>query len=115
MVNEGANPHRRPWGEETSERASDRREQPLDLAGEEEDRDSPISIPSARSICEPHETSRRWGQEESPSGAKCMQRETLTMRVVGSLELRSQADHTQTVCIPSSDVAFAGRNTQPVM
>ncbi len=48
-----------PRGEETAERASDPRELALDLVGEEEERDSPVSIPSTRSICDPHECSRR--------------------------------------------------------
>ncbi len=43
-----------PRGEET---ASDLREQATNLAGEEEDSDSPVSIPSAKSSCEPHECS----------------------------------------------------------
>ncbi len=71
----------------------------MDLAGEDrgpdredrdEDRDLPVSIPSARSNCEPHECSRRSTSaeegpgtarnagegsllEENPLGAKCTQ------------------------------------------
>ncbi len=45
-------------GGRTAARASDPWERPLDLAGEEGDTDSPVSIPSTRSTCEPHECSR---------------------------------------------------------
>ncbi len=69
------------------------RERAVDLAGEEEDRDLPISIPSISSSCESHECS-------SLKSRLCV--------------LRSQADHAQTVCIPARDAAWAGRNTQSI-
>ncbi len=52
-------------------------------------------------------------------GAKHTQWKPLTMRAVDPLEsrlcvLRSQADHAQTVCIPTCNVAWAGRHTQSI-
>ncbi len=45
-------------GKKTAEWASDPREWAMDLAGEDRDRDPPVSIPSAKSNYEPHEC---WG------------------------------------------------------
>ncbi len=46
-----------PRGEETAVQASEPWQGALDLVGEEEERDRPISIPSTRSICNPHDHS----------------------------------------------------------
>ncbi|MCJ8729774.1 hypothetical protein PDJAM_G00110860 [Pangasius djambal] len=105
-----------PWGEETAERASESREGRKDVEGEEGERDKPVSIPSPKSICEPHERSCRFclGRsgagtarhasegsllKESLPGAENTQRHALAMRAAGSLEsrlsvLRSQTNNT---------------------
>ncbi len=53
------------WGEETAERASEPRERAVDLAGEDRDRGLPVSNPSAKSNCEPHECSHRSASAEA--------------------------------------------------
>ncbi len=58
--------------------------------------------------------------EESSPGVKRTQWKPLTMRAAGPLKsrlcvLHPQADHAQTVCIPTRDKAWAGRNTLSVL
>ncbi len=47
------------WGEETAGRASDPWEGAVDLAGEDRDKDEPVSEPSSKSTCDPHDNSHR--------------------------------------------------------
>ncbi len=120
------------WGEETAEQASETREWAVHLAGEDRDRGLPVSNPSAKSNCEPHECSHRsasaeagpapWGALAKTPSLKRVLRERsvywkpLTMQAAGFLKsrlrvLRPQADHTQTVYIPACDEARAGSHT----
>ncbi len=110
------------WGEETAERASDPRERVLDLMGKVGARPSlfpppdPSAIPMSAATAPPrrkrgrHREERWWKlpPQREPSESKHTQWQTLTKRAVRSLEswlcvLCSQADHTRTVCIPSSE------------
>ncbi len=90
-------------GEKNMGRASDPRERALDLVGKEEDRGSPVSIPPTWSICDSHKRSRAPPRREGEPAPRelCV--------------LCSQADNTQTVCIPTRNVARAEKNTQPEM
>ncbi len=85
----------------------------------------PSAIPSSAATAPPrrkrdrHREERRWRllPQRKPPRARIRSDKCLTKRAVSSLEswLCSQADNTQTVCIPSRDSSFAGRRTQPVM
>ncbi len=100
-------PEPAPRGEETAERASDPRERAEDLAGEEGDRDSLVSIPFTRSNCLPPRENReeRWRRlppQREPSGSEAYAGEAA--HNAGSqppreqtLHASLQADHAQTV------------------
>ncbi len=103
------------------------RSQALDLMGTEEDRGSPVFIPSICSICDSHEHSHRSTLAKAGSapretlvktqssksfpGMKCTQWKPLPMRAVGPLEsqpcmLHSQSDHAQLCVSRSFDVVW---------
>ncbi len=125
-------------GEGTAGRASEPRERALDLMGKEEDKDSPVFVPTTWSICDSNESSQRsalfsakragtvknageGSYSKNASESEHAVSLFIFTRAVSSLEswnrlLCSQADNTQTVCISSREsFSFAGRNTQPVM
>ncbi len=127
------------WGEEPRGRASDLRELALDLKGKEEDRGSPVFIPSIWSICDSHEHSHLstlaevgqvpWGTlVKTPSSKRVpppWERSIRSgshskMRAVGPLEsdsasLQQAAIRPRTNCVcPARDIAWAGRNTQSI-
>ncbi len=117
------------WQEKTADQASNPRELAVDLAGEEEDRDPPVSIPSARSTNAAAALPRRkqgqhreepWWRlppRREPSGSEVYAVVTAHNADSQPLEsrlcvLHSQAEHAQTVCIPAHDITWVGRNTQ---
>ncbi len=99
--------------------------------GKEEDRGSPVFIPSTWYICDSYErsgagtvrnageSSRRalWEQAYAVTNAhKAGSQRSFFFRDLTLHALLSSRPHIVcTVCIPSNDVPFAGRNTQPVM
>ncbi len=91
----------------------------------EQEKDSPVSIPSTRSTCEPHDASADVGPEPRRTLARALS----SKRETSASERRSQCEQsapsradlvcfaprqtTQRLCIPTCDVTRAGRNTRP--
>ncbi len=73
----------------------------------------PPANPTSAATTQPGRDQDQHCRKESLLGAKCTQWKMLAM--LPREPTRSQADHIQTVCIPSSDVTLAGRNTQLVV
>ncbi len=109
------------WWERTAGRVFDLRKRGAGSDGKEEDRGSPVLIPSILRCqrgrcCEDAHENSLLKESPPPPGAKHTQWKPLIMRSVSPLEsrlcmLHSQSDHRTNCVYAARDIAWAGRNT----
>ncbi len=92
-----------PWGKETalSESASEPWEVALHPAAEEGERDSPVSIPSATSTCDPHDRNPEERCRELPLQREPSRSEASTARGARNADSQLPRELTQSASLPS--------------